>query len=592
VTVNGSCDGCPFTCNLPVNITPCVPHITVLKEVACATANGCTDAGPYAKSATGVKGTTCPAFCYRITVTNPALNPDGSANAVPLENITLSDPSLNLTACNAALAGVTLQPGQSTTPCIAGPVEHCEASFVNTVTARGVSAADHTSSTQATDTAEVHVVPISVACVILLHSDFDQDANNGGSDGSANDNHVTLPQSGTVQVSLTVTNSGEADLSVAISGLPCSVDSSGTPIPAVVPIASHTSVTFVCDVDVTCPGGLSIDVSVTGTAVASTAIPCIFNVQGEAITTTTEHCTASVNCVSPVTCRVTGGGDLYNGDVDNSCIAVTTTLFPLTSGGLALDHVSHGGQLGAPFSQMDCGAILGNQCIRGQWQHNRHYTGQGNPREIIDVDFHSVTPKGVFDSLSCACLGCCDPATGAFIPPTTGPKIHKFALCNPDDHKVCGPQPRPAPANAIIFSGLGQLTAMSAAGGNQKAVEWVVFRVYIEDRSEPGGFHPNGSVEPADIYCFQAWKTGIAVSKKPDFCAVEADFRTCLGADNCAFLGSLESGATPIGTLPSSTVCGRTADVNDCGALRNGNQQIHPSTSATCDAPGGCPPTP
>jgi len=297
--------------------------------------------------------------------------------------------------------------------------------------------------------------------------------------------------------------------------------------------------------------------------------------------------------VSPVTCRVTGGGTLYPNTSDQSCVTVNTVISPSVGAtGLTIDHISHGGQLGAPFSQMDCGAILGNLCIRGQWQHNRHFAGSGNKRDEFDVDFHSTTPKGVFDSLSCACLGCCDPATGTFIPSELGPKIKKFALCNPDDHKVCGPQPRPAPANAIIFSGLGILSPDSDANGaNGKRAEWVVFRVYIEDRSEPGGFHPGGAVEPADIYCFQAWRTGILVSRKPDFCSIAPAFRQCLGAANCAFLDALSSGALPIGTLPPADVCGATADVNDCGALRNGNHQIHPSTSATCAGPGsGCPP--
>jgi len=280
---------------------------------------------------------------------------------------------------------------------------------------------------------------------------------------------------------------------------------------------------------------------------------------------------------------VTGGGTLIAGTVDQSCVPVETTIFDALNSSPVV-KITHGGQLGAPFSQMDCGAILGNPCIRGQWQHTRHYVGNGNPRDVIDMDFHSVTPKGQFDSLSCACLGCCDPATGVFIPPTTGPLIHKFALCNPDDHKVCGPEPRPAPANAIIFSGVGKITPTDdVQGGRAAQAEWVVFRVYIEDRSEPGGFHPKGAIEPADIYCFQAWKTGIKVSKKPDFTTVDPAFRTALGQANCDFLTGLESGASPIGTLPSPTVDGRTADIQDCGPLHDGNQQIHPSTGATCN---------
>jgi len=554
----------------------------VLKEVACATPNGCADAAGYAKSATGVKGATCPAFCYRITVTNPATNPDGTPNTTPLTNITLSDPSLNLTACNAALVGVTLQPGQSAAPCITGPVEHCS-DFVNTVTARGASSFDTSQTVTATDTATVHVVPASVECVLLVHSDFDQDANNGGADGSSDDNHALIPDSGPVDLILTVKNTGQVDLNVAIVGLPCTTDISGNPIPTSITVAAGESSTpIVCSADVTCPAGASFSVTVTGTAVASSTVPCIYNVQGQAIQTAPSSCQASVACQLPVTCRVTGGGTLIEGTVDQSCIAVPTTIFDSANPSPVV-KITHGGQLGAPFSQMDCGTILGNPCIRGQWQHTRHYVGNGNPRDVIDMDFHSQTPKGQYDSLSCACLGCCDPASGAFIPPTVGPKIHKFALCNPDDHKVCGPQPRPAPANAIIFSGIGRITPTDdIQGGRAAQAEWIIFRVYIEDRSEPGGFHPKGAVEPADIYCFQGWKTGIKTSKKPDFSQIAADFRTALGQANCDFLTALESGALAIGSLPSPTVNGTTADIQDCGPLHDGNQQIHPSTGATC----------
>jgi hypothetical protein len=258
---------------------------------------------------------------------------------------------------------------------------------------------------------------------------------------------------------------------------------------------------------------------------------------------------------------------------------VDTTIFPFTSpNGLTIKKITHGGQLGAPFSQMDCGEILGNPCIRGQWQHTRHFEGKANPRDVFTMNFHSTNPKGVYDSLNCACLGCCDPESGAFITP-----IVIGGICNPDDHKICGPQPRPAPANAIIFSGIGRVTPTDDVRGSRAAqAEWVVFRVYIEDRSEPGGFHPKGSVEPADIYCFQAWKTGIKVSKKPDFSLVSTAFRGALGRANCEFLNALQTGALPIGTLPSPTVDGATADIQDCGPMSTGNHQIHPATGATC----------
>src|SRR5262249_37191743 len=280
----------------------------------------------------------------------------------------------------------------------------------------------------------------------------------------------------------------------AITGLPCSTDASGAPIPTSVFIAAGGSTQIICLVTVTCPSGNTFNVTVQGSAHASTAFPCVFNSQGQLIQTSPSCFSASGSCQLPEPCRVTGGGTFYPNTSDQSCTTVKTVISPAVGAtGLAIDHISHGGQLGAPFSQMDCGSILGNLCIRGQWQHNRHYAGSGSKRDSLNVDFHSTTPKGVFDSLSCVCLGCCDPSTGAFIPPVVGPKVHKFALCNPDDHKVCGPQPRPAPANAIIFSGIGQFSPANDSNG--KKATWVVFRVYIEDRSEPGGFHPKGAVE-------------------------------------------------------------------------------------------------
>jgi hypothetical protein len=268
---------------------------------------------------------------------------------------------------------------------------------------------------------------------------------------------------------------------------------------------------------------------------------------------------------------------------------VVTTIYPSRN----VDHISHGGQLGAPFARMNCDSnVLGNPCIRGQWEHVRHYQGNGNPRDVIDMNFHSATPKGVFDTLLCACLGCCDPARGGFVAPTLGPAIHKFQICNPDDRKVCGPLPRPAPANALIFSGVGRITPTDDINGPRaNRSEWVVFRIYIEDRSEPGGGHPDPSfpTEPADIYCFQAWKTGIKTSRKPDFTTIATHMRAALVYDSCAFLQALEAydpvtgSGLPPGTLPPAMLLGVPADINDCGPLHDGNRQIHPATGATCN---------
>jgi hypothetical protein len=412
---------------------------------------------------------------------------------------------------------------------------------------------------------------------VTLDSSFDLETNDAS--------HVTLPQ-GTVDAPitfiLTLCNTGTSPLNVtSVSGLPTTPCDTNNPITLPLPITipagqcfSYTNCALV-----SCPAGAQFSVTAHAEANDNGGTLCVNDAQGNRIADDTTPCTAVVDCAQAVECRVTGGGQLIPGFVDQSCIEVNTTIFPFTSpNGLTIKKITHGGQLGAPFAQMDCGAVLGNPCIRGQWQHTRHYEGTANPRDVFDMDFHSQTPKGVYDSLNCACLGCCDPATGVFITP-----ILVGDICNPDDHKVCGPQPRPAPANAIIWSGVGTITPTDDARGSRAAQkQWVIFRVYIEDRSEPGGGHPGGAVEPADIYCFQAWKTGILVSKKPDFSTISPAFRTALGAANCAFLESLKSGALPIGSLPSATVDGLTADVQDCGPLESGNHQIHPATGATC----------
>src|SRR5439155_18992502 len=111
-------------------------------------------------------------------------------------------------------------------------------------------------------------------------------------DGSADDNHVTLPDSGPVQFALTVHNTGQADLSVAIVGLPCSTDINGNPLLTTVNVAAGaTAGPFVCSVDVTCPAGAEFDVPVTGTAVASVSQPCIYTTTGVAVETSPSDCT-------------------------------------------------------------------------------------------------------------------------------------------------------------------------------------------------------------------------------------------------------------------------------------------------------------
>jgi hypothetical protein len=594
VTSTTSGVSCTSNCRLPVVPKPCQPCIVITQEVVCVepgTAN-CEEFTPDPNDQTtacGMRnenGTDCSAFCFKITIR--AVCADGTPSQVPLEGIVATSSYVDISGCNFP---TTMNPGDSFS-CVIPSVTICE-NITNIVTVRAVSASDHTTralppTSITNDSVTVTIKPIAVRCVSTLESSFDMD--------EVINNCVTLPGGPTGPLTLTTTiyNDSDVDLNVTVANLPALVDciDQVTPIVTTQPILilrRSNHVITGCIVQTECTE-VTYDITVSGTVSTNGSnadCECYYNHNGEPITTTVDannHCPVCIKCQPPVTCRVTGGGQLIPGFVDQSCIEVATTIFPFTSpNGLTIKKITHGGQLGAPFAEMDCGAILGNPCIRGQWSHTRHYEGTANPRDVFDMNFHSQTPKGTYDSLSCACLGCCDPESGVFIPPTKGPLVHKFQLCNPDDHKVCGPQPRPAPANVIIWSGIGRITPTDDVKGSRAAqAEWVIYRIYIEDRSEPGGGHPKGAVEPADIYCFQAWKTGIKTSKKPDFTNVSVAFRTALGEANCKFLEDLENGLLPIGTLPSPLVNGATADIQDCGPMHDGNHQIHPSTGATC----------
>jgi hypothetical protein len=583
--------------------------------VVCADPNvpdpTCDDTLTYADHAAGVVGSAGGerTFCYKFTITNNGQD--------VLENVTLTDNIIGPITLPAD--GTTLDIGESTVAFASwswGVGDDQE----NEATASGEGAASGTTVT-AQDTATVSVAYIAVECELQLFSGEDGDNN-------PNDANLLLPTSfagscisgGAI---LTVRNTGQLTESVQVTesatGVTVSgcVDSNGDPVDLSLPfnLDPNTEVTIICDIcDITCPGPDNISISVVGTAIGNETYPCILDAEGNPETTASDSCPGTISCVSPTECRTTGGGTLYEGDSNENCVTVTTTLFPTDQNGLVLDHVSHGGQLGAPLANKDCAVFLADPCIRGQWQHTRHYQGKGNPRHIIESDFHSNTPKGIFDTLKCECLGCClnedgnskKGPNGNF----TGWDNLKFDVCNQEDHRVCGPVPRPAPANALIWSGVGTgkfITETVTTAAANKSTEWMIIRVYVEDRSEPGGFHPKGSIDPSDVYVFQAWRTGILVVKKADPNADEVmnafmpvpeggpavtvkEFRAALSADSCAFLSAVsKSGTCPPGTLPPTAVAGISAAVYDQGPLRNGNRQIHPVTGATCTAGPGIP---
>jgi len=602
-------NGCTTSCSFSAT-GACVPSLVVRKTVACkAPGVDCKNATGYGETATGVKADpespnneacdsnnpNCPAFCFRIEVEN--------TGGCDLVNVIVKDGGVTVGTIASLPAKTTADPiFLQRTICAIGATE-------NTATASGTVSGTTQIVNAAPDTATAIVKPISIECTLQL---FAVDALDGTSCGANIQVPAETPAGTTLLdgLRLAIHNNGQAAANITgvlVGGATtanCRIFEETDLVPAdkdnnlctgtIAPIDPQPAQLFpitvpqggwvfiVCDItEFACPGGtITATVSAEATADAAEGVTCIRNSCGEVIKTADSGCSALISCVEAPTCRTTGGGDLLPGLTDFDCVEVVTTIIP--SAGVA--KITHGGQLGAPFALETC-FNPGSECIRGQWQHVRHYNGRGNPRDELTVDnFHSNTPKGVFDMVKCACLGCCQ--DGVLHNPTPG------ELCFPKEHQVCGPEPRPAPANAIIFSGLGRFKKFTGTGNaGQNSEEWVVFRVYIEDRSEPGGVHPGGSKPPADIYCFQAWRTGIAVTQTPNAAnlppAVQT-LRESVARKGCEWIGA----SRPMGSLPRvgdpvydallDQFDHRASDIEDCGPLAVGNRQIHPSTSATC----------
>ena len=152
-----------------------------------------------------------------------------------------------------------------------------------------------------------------------------------------------------------------------------------------------------------------------------------------------------------------------------------------------------------------------------------------------------------------------------------------------------GPEPRRAPANKIVFTGVGDW----ACPNGRREPRAALFRVDIEDRSEPGGFHPGGAKPPADRYRIRIWVLTAAEKAALDN---PADgliaFRNCIAAcnglltqdgvcgdNNCS--GDICTGAGTTGTITFSGGCPvRRPNIDDGGELKNGNHQIHPQIKA------------
>lgn len=268
-------------------------------------------------------------------------------------------------------------------------------------------------------------------------------------------------------------------------------------------------------------------------------------------------------------CRMTGGGQTVPEltDPDHASHLIPNDVRIAT----------HGGQVGAPFAVGRTGVPADDDpalgCIAGQLQHVRH-TGMGKKR--VRGIFHTERNEQLFDTLTCDCLGCTDPDGNIIDPVISG------GLCNPshnnaDEARICGPEPRWAPANVLCTSGRGFYAERGANGEVN-----VVFKLVVVDRSEPGGSPPGQglSEDPPDVYCLRAYQPS-------ETCSM-LSLRNALACTDVCLDGVSNMPCEIV--LPDGCSTEENLVFDDCGDLYRGNYQIHPPTGATNS--GMCEPQP
>lgn len=539
-------DNCPplnTSCSKSLEICgqPCV---RIVKLVKCLEVGECleglcsSNTGLYSPSATGVKDA---GFCYSITITN--------CGTLPLTNVVVTDNQLG----GSLGFNTTLGIGASETRFFQKSYPGLVGDVRNTATVTGQSAGGQVS---ATTNALVHLLNPSITCTKQVSVD-------GGAFTSGGSIEVPFESAHDLTFRVIVRNNGDVDLQnvqvidTGTSGCPVS-----TNIIASLPAGASVTNVLCTITGVSCPPTVTLSNIVNVCAEVTTNV-CSINPANCQRITVCSSCnnTITLTCTPPGACRTTGGGKQ---PTEDTCPEVR--------------YVTHGGQVGASFGVAgapDCATDTGfnNPCIRGEYQHVRHI--KGGLRGV----FHAAGNgnENDFDSLMCACLPCdhtdtpslfggCHPADRCYGSENPTSPGKKNALCNPDD-RICGPEPRRAPANKICFSGVGNYTMSNG----KKAPQSVVFRVDLEDRSEPGGAFPKGAKAPPDRYRMRMWFIAAGTA---DSAAVKALRATVACKDaTCEIIpATLDcvGGPTP------------APDIDDGGDLDRGNRQIHPSTGASC----------
>jgi hypothetical protein len=324
--------------------------------------------------------------------------------------------------------------------------------------------------------------------------------------------------------------------------------------------------------------------------------------------------TANVSCVGG--CRITAGRTNRLGQIDTSTGLVSAlpgecnagvnkgvTCFDdaiCTGSKCNLPRGQGGGQVGAPcgcsgcFTSGDPEADLAFERIQGNWQYDRK-----DPTRPNDLFKNGTFHAKEYNSLICGCCSAGLPnctegviqtegAGACFIQGASSDALDGL-VCG-DDIGFSGPRPRPAGANIICFSGMGDWVDT-----NGRKTDKVAFRVEAEDRSEPSV--GKNAVETCDYHRIRIWfpqgtcGDGTTVCKSNAGCGKNG-ICTFAPGESPEELADASCCTTPneasdfddnYGHVP----CLRYPDIDDGGNLRNGNIQIHPPLPNT--EKGKCP---
>ena len=116
---------------------------------------------------------------------------------------------------------------------------------------------------------------------------------------------------------------------------------------------------------------------------------------------------------------------------------------------------------------------------------------------------------------------------------------------------------------------------------SKKVSRSALFRIDLEDHGEPGGTQPGGGTAPPDRYRIRIWVLTDAESallQNPNDRLL--GFRRAIAASPASTPvqdGAVDGNGHPVSSASGTAVFGvRPPDVDDGGALDNGNVQIHP----------------